>query len=105
MAYDKQEWRNKDKSTPLSARRLLHIEDGIESAHEAVEGLPTPEDGKDGKSAYEIAVDNDFDGSESDWLDSLKGKDGKDGSDADNPFTPDEVSALKALVADGDDDD
>lgn len=28
------------------------------------------------------------------------GADGKDGSDAENPFTPEEVSALKALVAD-----
>lgn len=42
MAYDKQEWRNKDKSTPLSASRLLHIEDGIKGAHDAVENLPEP---------------------------------------------------------------
>lgn len=32
-------------------------------------GLP----GKDGKSAYEVAVENGFIGSESDWLKSLKG--------------------------------
>ncbi len=37
-------------------------------------------DGKDGKSAYEIAVDNGFVGTEKEWLESLKGKDGKDGS-------------------------
>lgn len=35
----------------------------------------------DGKSAYEIAVENGFVGSESEWLESLKGADGKDGVD------------------------
>ena len=37
-------------------------------------GSGTP--GKDGKSAYEIAVENGFDGTEEEWLDSLKGADG-----------------------------
>ena len=32
--------------------------------------------GKDGKSAYEIAVEHGFAGSEDDWLKSLHGKDG-----------------------------
>lgn len=36
--------------------------------------------GKDGKSAYEIAKDNGYTGSEIDWLASLKGKDGVDGT-------------------------
>lgn len=35
--------------------------------------------GKDGKSAYDLAVDNGFTGSEEEWLASLKGADGKDG--------------------------
>ena len=35
--------------------------------------------GKDGASAYEIAVANGFDGTEQEWLKSLKGVDGKDG--------------------------
>lgn len=35
--------------------------------------------GADGKSAYEIAVENGFEGSESEWLESLHGKDGEDG--------------------------
>lgn len=35
--------------------------------------------GADGKSAYEIAVDNGFEGTEPEWLASLHGKDGKDG--------------------------
>ena len=34
-----------------------------------------------GLSAYEIAVKNGFNGSEQEWLESLKGKDGKDGQD------------------------
>lgn len=32
--------------------------------------------GKDGKSAYEIAVDNGYKGTEAEWLESLRGKDG-----------------------------
>ena len=34
-----------------------------------------------GKSAYEIAVENGFDGDVEDWLESLRGDDGKDGKD------------------------
>lgn len=37
------------------------------------------EKGKDGKSAYEIAVAYGFVGTETEWLESLKGADGKDG--------------------------
>jgi hypothetical protein len=37
------------------------------------------EKGKDGKSAYQIAVENGFVGTETEWLESLKGLDGKDG--------------------------
>jgi serine protease Do len=36
----------------------------------------------DGKSAYEIAVDNGFVGTESEWLASLKGSSGRNGADA-----------------------
>lgn len=39
---------------------------------------------EDGKSAYEIAKDNGFDGTEEEWLESLKGKDGADGKDGVN---------------------
>ena len=35
-----------------------------------------------GKSAYELAVENGFEGTLSEWLESLKGADGKDGKDA-----------------------
>ena len=37
-------------------------------------------DGKDGLSAYDIALKNGFVGTESEWLESLKGKDGSDGN-------------------------
>ena len=38
-------------------------------------------DGADGKGAYELAVEKGFEGSDDEWLESLKGVDGKDGTD------------------------
>ena len=35
----------------------------------------------DGKSAYELAVEEGFKGTKVEWLESLRGKDGKDGKD------------------------
>lgn len=40
--------------------------------------------GKDGKSAYEIAVDNGFEGTEEQWLESLKGETGPAGPKGDS---------------------
>lgn len=40
----------------------------------------TVESGRNGKSAYEMAVENGFVGTEAEWLESLKGDDGKDGT-------------------------
>ena len=51
-----------------------------------------------GKSAYEIAVDNGFVGTETEWLESLKGVDGTDGT----TFTP-SVSATGDLSWSNDD--
>jgi len=45
----------------------------------AIQGKPG-KDGENGKSAYEIAKDNGFIGTEQEWLDSLTGKPGKDGN-------------------------
>lgn len=39
--------------------------------------------GQDGKSAYEVAVDEGFEGTESEWLDSLKGDKGENGPKGD----------------------
>lgn len=69
--------------------KTLHIrQSGFEGENSNVP--PTPdlyqqllhkisEKGKDGKSAYEIAVEYGFVGTETKWLESLKGVDGKDG--------------------------
>ena len=78
--------------------------------------------GEPGKSAYEIAVEQGFEGDEQAWLESLKGEkgdpgpqgppgaDGKDGADgeqgppgppgkdAEPQFTPEQVAALLALL-------
>lgn len=52
--------------------------------------------GKDGKSAYEIAVENGFKGTEKQWLESLKGANGVDGKDFKyEDFTPEQLEALK----------
>lgn len=40
---------------------------------------PVGPEGPDGKSAYEIATDQGFEGTEEAWLESLKGADGEDG--------------------------
>lgn len=61
------------------------------------DGLPGRDgiDGIDGKSAYIIAVEHGFSGTENEWLQSLKGADGKDG------ITPDMSDyATKADIAD-----
>lgn len=48
-----------------------------------IEGGGVAVPGADGKSAYEVAVENGFSGNEADWLASLKGANGKDGAKGD----------------------
>ena len=60
--------------------------------------------GKDGKSAYEIAQENGFEGTEAEWLESLKGEDGKDGVDGKSAYelykeTVDEQEAKPAIYS------
>lgn len=50
--------------------------------------------GKDGKSAYQIAVDNGFVGSEAEWLQSLHGKDGAATSDGDASLSIEAITDL-----------
>ena len=64
---------------------------------DGADGLPGRDgiNGTDGKSAYIIAVEHGFTGTENEWLQSLKGADGKDG------ITPDMSNyATKADIAD-----
>ena len=63
---------------------------------DGADGLPGRDgiNGSDGKSAYIIAVEHGFTGTENEWLQSLKGADGKDG------ITPDMSNyATKADIA------
>lgn len=50
-----------------------------------IEKIPSGKDGTDGLSAYEIAVNNGFDGTEEEWLESLKGAKGEDCRNAVSP--------------------
>lgn len=66
---------------------------------------------RDGKSAYEVACDNGFEGTEQEWLDSLIGKDGKDGAGTEVTANPTEtptgalgtikIDSVTYLVKDG----
>ena len=61
---------NKDSSVNFS--------DDVLTMHKKIEKLEKELKDSQGKSAYEIAVDEGFTGSEGEWLLSLNGKDGKD---------------------------
>lgn len=56
---------------------------GTLASEETIEGNLATVYGKDGKSAYEIAVDNGFEGTEAEWLESLKGEKGDTGDKGD----------------------
>lgn len=70
--------------------------------------MQTGANGKDGRSAYEIATENGFVGTAAEWLESLKGRDGIDGKDGlpgKDGVSPDftnypDTDAVKALVQD-----
>ena len=70
--------------------------------------MQTGANGKDGRSAYEIAIENGFVGTAAEWLESLKGRDGIDGKDGlpgKDGVSPDltnypDNDAVKALVQD-----
>lgn len=59
-----------------------------------IEKIPAGKDGADGAdgqnglSAYEIAVENGFEGTEAEWLESLKGETGADGAKGEDGKTP-----------------
>ena len=75
MAYKKENFKDGDV---LEAKHLNKIEDGIEDLEKEVEELKEM-GGKEGKSAYQIAVENGFLGTKEQWLASLIGPQGDDG--------------------------
>lgn len=54
--------------------------------------------GTQGDSAYEIAVKNGFEGTEAEWLESLKGSDGKNGADGSNGTDGKDGFTLEELI-------
>lgn len=54
--------------------------------------------GQDGKSAYEIAVENGFQGNEAEWLESLKGESGEDGEDGEQGKSAYEIAVEKGFI-------
>lgn len=69
----------KDGKTPIKGVDYYTDEEIASIKEEIAKEVTVGAKGEDGKSAYQIAVDKGFEGSETDWLASLKGKDGKDG--------------------------
>lgn len=72
-------------------RRRVYFEKNVERFTAEFDDIILVQ-GKDGKSAYEIACDQGFIGTEEEWIASLKGADGNDGV----TFIP-EISDRKVL--------
>lgn len=56
------------------------------------EGAVKGKDGADGKSAYQIAKENGFAGTEQEWLESINGTNGEDGKDGYSPIITENVN-------------
>lgn len=78
--------------------------DGLQGkdGKDGADGLPGRDgiDGIDGKSAYIIAVEHGFSGTETEWLQSLKGADGRDGiiPDMSNYATKADIAELQKQI-------
>lgn len=68
--------KNLDYYHKRSAAKTQRELDSVKYRLQSLEEIPN---GKNGKSAYEIAVENGFDGSENEWLISLVGDPGEQG--------------------------
>ena len=64
-------------------------------------GSGTGEPGQDGKSAYEIAVENGFEGTEEEWLSSLQGEDGYSPTITENAENDDTTYKLDIVTKTG----
>ena len=69
----------KDGKTPVKGVDYFTDAEITEIKDEIAQKVQVGAKGEDGKSAYQIAVDEGFEGTEAEWLASLEGKDGKDG--------------------------
>lgn len=69
----------KDGKTPVKGVDYFTDAEITEIKDEIAQKVQVGAKGEDGKSAYQIALDEGFEGTEAEWLASLKGKDGKDG--------------------------
>lgn len=67
-----------DPEPTMYEQILLTAQDALNTANEVAERADRGE--FNGQSAYELAVELGYEGSEAEWLDSLKGDDGKDGT-------------------------
>lgn len=74
----------KDGKTPIKGVDYYTDEEIDAIKDEIAQKVQVGAKGEDGKSAYQIAVDEGFEGSEADWLASLKGTDGRNGIDGIN---------------------
>ena len=74
----------KDGKTPIKGVDYYTDEEIDAIKDEIAQKVQVGAKGEDGKSAYQIAVDEGFDGSEADWLASLKGINGTNGKDGIN---------------------
>lgn len=78
-----------------STEGAVITKDDISVTEETSPSASAGEDLPRGKSAYEVAVENGFNGTETEWLASLKGAtgapgaDGKDGTDGKTPYVGD----------------
>jgi len=72
-----------------------------EQGEQGIQGIPGNDgsDGADGLSAYEIAVNNGFVGTEAEWLASLQGEDGADGTSSTTVGEPDGSAVILNMVS------
>jgi len=111
MAYTPQEWRNGDPDTPLTAERLLHIEQGIAAKAQRGPKGTDGTDGQDGVTPHIGENGNWFLGTEDtgtpargpagqDGTDGTDGQDGADGFPSEADWN-DLVARVEALETGG----
>lgn len=82
--------------TPIKGVDYLTPDDVKEISDKVLEQVEAGTKGEDGKSAYQIALDEGFEGSEAEWLASLKGKTPVKGVDY---FTQEEIQQIENEAA------